>query len=211
MDFKFERFLHVDSSLSAEQQEKVRQMLLKVTRGAEQQLLGDKRREFAEGFFNLIHPDRRQTLAEEISALHSTKDESRFRTQIALLLCEAFYSGILFERGPEKEELVLATHDLGRCSEYLGKAVRHLAVNSGTPQDKLRSMVANTSLGSIHENDFPTGPLKNDFQTIMEKLSTASQPQMLVNIAAMSNEEARSLIEQICRLSDDVWSGLGKT
>jgi hypothetical protein len=33
MDFKFERFLHVDSSLSAEQQEKVRQMLLKVTKG----------------------------------------------------------------------------------------------------------------------------------------------------------------------------------
>jgi hypothetical protein len=211
MDFKFERFLHVDSSLSAEQQEKVRQMLLKVTRGAEQQLLGDKRGEFAEGFFNLIHPDRRQTLAEEISALHSTKDESRFRAQIALLLCEAFYSGILFERGPEKEEFVLATHNLGRCSEYLGKAVRHLAVNSGTPQDKLRSMVANTSFGSIHENDFPTGPLKNDFQAIMEKLSTASQPQVLVNIAAMSNEEARSLIEQICRLSDDIWSGLGKT
>jgi len=186
-------------------------------RGAEQQLLGDKRREFAEEFFNLIHPDRRQTLAGEISALHSTKDESRFRAQIALLLCEAFYSGILFERGPEKEELVLATHNLGRCSEYLGKAVRHLAVNSGTPQDKLRSMVANTSLGSIHENDFPTGPLKNDFQAIMEKLSMASPPQMLVNIAAMSNEEARSLIEQICRLSDDVWSaddvwsGLGKT
>lgn len=211
MDFKFERFLHVDSSLSAEQQEKVRQMLLKVTRGAEQQLLGDTRREFAEEFFNLIHPDRRQTLAEEISALHSTKDESRFRTQIALLLCEAFYSGILFERGPEKEEFVMATHNLGRCSEYLGKAVRHLAVNSGTPQDKLRSMMANTSLGSIHENDFPTGPLKNDFQAIMEKLSTASPPQMLVNIAAMSNEEARSLIEQICRVSDDVWSGLGKT
>jgi len=45
----------------------------------------------------------------------------------------------------------------------------------------------------------------------MEKLSTASQPQVLVNIAAMSNEEARSLIEQICRLSDDIWSGLGKT
>ena len=211
MDFKFERFLHVDSSLSAEQQEKVRLMLLKVTRGVEQQLLGDKRREFAEGFFNLIHPDRRQTLTEEISALHSTKDESRFRTQIALLLCEAFYSGILFERGPEKEEFVMATHNLGRCSEYLGKAVRHLAVNSGTPQDKLRSMVANTSLGSIHENDFPTGPLKNDFQAIMEKLSTASPSQMLVNITAMSNEEARSLIEQICRLSDDVWSGLGKT
>jgi hypothetical protein len=93
---------------------------------------------------------------------------------------------ILFERGPEKEELVMATH-------------------------KLRSMVASASFGSIHENDFPTGPLKNDFQAIMEKLSTASQPQMLVNIAAMSNEEARSLIEQICRLSDDVWSGLGKT
>jgi hypothetical protein len=76
MDFKFERFLHVDSSLSAEQQEKVRQMLLKVTRGAEQQLLGGKRREFAEEFFNLIHPDRRQTLAEEISALHSTKTKA---------------------------------------------------------------------------------------------------------------------------------------
>ena len=72
-------------------------------------------------------------------------------------------------------------------------------------------MMANTSLGSIHENDFPTGPLKNDFQAIMEKLSTASPPQMLVNIAAMSNEEARSLMEQICRVPDDVWSGLGKT
>jgi hypothetical protein len=46
---------------------------------------------------------------------------------------------------------------------------------------------------------------------IVRNPHTASQPQMLVNIAAMSNEEARSLIEQICRLSDDVWSGLGKT
>jgi hypothetical protein len=35
MDFKFERFLHVDSSLSAEQQEKVVQMLLKVSRKAD--------------------------------------------------------------------------------------------------------------------------------------------------------------------------------
>ena len=124
---------------------------------------------------------------------------------------DRFTAIVLIRQRPEKEELVMATHNLSSCSEYLGKAVRHLAVNSGTPQDKLRSMVENTSLGSIHENDFPTGPLKNDFQAIMEKLSTASPPQMLVNIAAMSNEEARSLIEQICRLSDGVWSGLGKT
>jgi hypothetical protein len=58
---------------------------------------------------------------------------------------------------------------------------------------------------------FSNWTAENDFQAIMEKLSTASPSQMLVNITAMSNEEARSLIEQICRLSDDVWSGLGKT
>jgi hypothetical protein len=42
MDFKFERFLHVDSSLSAEQQEKVRQMLLKVPEGQNNNFLGTR-------------------------------------------------------------------------------------------------------------------------------------------------------------------------
>ena len=95
---------------------------------------------------------------------------------------------------------------LGRCSEHLYKAVLHMAVSPGTPKEKLRGVVENTGFGSIAEADFPNGPLRDDFQAIKGKLSTASEPQIVVNIAAMTDEE-----EQIVELSDDVSRALGKT
>ncbi len=98
---------------------------------------------------------------------------------------------------------------LGRCSEHLRKVVRYLALNSGTPKEKLTGMVSNTGFGSIAEVDFPNGSLRDDFQAIKAKLSTATEPKWVVNIAAMSDEQARKVIEQICELSDDVSRALG--
>lgn len=50
--------------------------------------------------------------------------------------------------------------DLERCAEQLRSAVHQLASGSGTPQEKLRGMVANTGFASIEEGDFPKGPLR---------------------------------------------------
>jgi hypothetical protein len=98
---------------------------------------------------------------------------------------------------------------LGRCAEHLRKAVRYLALSSGTPQEKLTSMFNDTGFGSIHKDDFPKGPLKDDFQTITGSLIKASEPQVVVNIRTMTDEQARKVIGQICELSDDVAYALG--
>jgi hypothetical protein len=98
---------------------------------------------------------------------------------------------------------------LGRCAEHLRKAVRHLALNSGTPQEKLTSMYHNTGLGSIYKGDFPNGSLRHDFQAITGQMNDASEPQFMVHIAAMSDQRARRVIEQICKLSDDLSGALG--
>jgi hypothetical protein len=60
MEFKFEKFLHVDPKLSAEEQAEVKAKLLKVMTGAKQQLIGEGRRELAEQFFNVLEPERRK-------------------------------------------------------------------------------------------------------------------------------------------------------
>jgi hypothetical protein len=70
----------------------------------------------------------------------------------------------------------MTTHKLGRCHEHLRKAVKQLAVNSGEPKQKLGSMVGSTGFGSIHESDFPAGPLKTTFLSIKHKLSTTNEP-----------------------------------
>jgi hypothetical protein len=98
---------------------------------------------------------------------------------------------------------------LGRCAEHLRKAVRHLAVGSGTPQEKLTSMYHNTGLGSIYKGDFPNGSLRHDFQAITGQMNDYSELRFMVHIAAMSDERARRVIEQICELSDNVSCALG--
>jgi hypothetical protein len=72
---------------------------------------------------------------------------------------------------------------LGRCSEHLRKALAYMAVSPGTPQEKLRGMVATTGYGSIAEGDFPSGPLRDHFEAITGQMSKSTEPQFLVNIA----------------------------
>ena len=99
---------------------------------------------------------------------------------------------------------------LGRCAEHLRKAVRHLANSSNTSQEKLTSMYNDTGFGGIYTNDFPAGSLRNDYLTITGALIKASEPQVVVNIAAMSDEQARKVIAQICWLAEAVSYALGR-
>jgi hypothetical protein len=99
---------------------------------------------------------------------------------------------------------------LGRCAEQLRKAVRHLANSSDTPQEKLKSMYKDTWFGSICKDDFPNGSLRNDFLTIGGSLIKTNEPQVAVNIAAMSDEQARKVIAQICCLSEAAAYALGR-
>lgn len=92
---------------------------------------------------------------------------------------------------------------LGRCAEQLRKAVFYLAVNSGEPKDKLCSLMLETSFGSLDDNEFPEGNLKQDFQMIMRQLRTKA-PSINESIRTISAEESRNLILQICELSENV-------
>jgi hypothetical protein len=98
---------------------------------------------------------------------------------------------------------------LGRCAEHLRKAVRYLALSSCIPQEQLTSMYHSTGLGSIYKGDFPNGSLRRDFQAITGQMNDRSEPQFMVHIAAMSDERARKVIEQIRELSADVSCALG--
>ncbi|HWY42640.1 MAG TPA: hypothetical protein VNX66_04040 [Candidatus Sulfotelmatobacter sp.] len=104
MEFKFEEFTFIDPKLSAEEQAEVKAGMLKVMTGAKQQLIGDKRREMAENFVNMLEPERKKKLEEEISALHTTKDEARFRVQVLLLLSEAFVGGVAYGQSVLKKD-----------------------------------------------------------------------------------------------------------
>ena len=98
---------------------------------------------------------------------------------------------------------------LGRCAEHLRYAVRYLANSSCAPQEKLRGMY-DTGFGSIWQDDFPDGSLKDDYLTIRGSLIKADEPKAAVNIAGMSDEQARTVISQICSLSQAVAYLLGK-
>jgi hypothetical protein len=99
---------------------------------------------------------------------------------------------------------------LGRGAEQLRYAVRHLANSSGTPREKLTSMHNDTWFGSICQDDFPDGSLRSGYLTIRGSLSKAGEPQVAVNIAAMSDEQAGKVIAQICWLSEAVAYALGR-
>jgi hypothetical protein len=76
--------------------------------------------------------------------------------------------------------------DLGRCGEHLRKAVAYLAVNSGTPQENLAAMLTHTGFGSIIKDDFPSGPMRDDYLAIRGTLTNDSAPQIAVNVAAIN-------------------------
>jgi hypothetical protein len=99
---------------------------------------------------------------------------------------------------------------LARCAEHLRKAVRHLAHSSDTPQEKLKSMYEDTRFGSISEDDFPSDSLRKDFLTIRGSLIKSREPQVVVNIAALPDEQAPEVIQQICSLSQAAAYALGR-
>ena len=70
-------------------------------------------------------------------------------------------------------------------------------------------MYVDTRFGSICEDDFLEGALK-DYLTIRGSLTKASEPQAVVNIAAMSDDQAQKVIRKICRLSESVAYALGR-
>jgi hypothetical protein len=110
-----------------------------------------------------------------------------------------------------KKERPVATWNLGRCAEQLGSAVRHLANGSGTPQKKLAAMYIETQFGRIYDGDFPQGTLRNGFQTVMANLRDDYAPKAVVAvIAAMSDEQTRKVIANICGLSHAVAYALGR-
>jgi hypothetical protein len=99
---------------------------------------------------------------------------------------------------------------LADCAENLRKAVRFLANSSCAPREKLAGMYNNTAFGSIRQDDFLDGSLKTDYLTIIGSLIKADEPKVAVNIAAMSEEQARTVIEQICSLSQAAAYALGR-
>ena len=67
-----------------------------------------------------------------------------------------------------------------------------------------------TEFGSIWHDDFPDGPLKDDYLTIIGSLIKTDEPKVTVNIAAMSDDQARTVIQQICSLSQATAYALGR-
>ena len=93
---------------------------------------------------------------------------------------------------------------LKRCSEHLRKAVAHLSVIPGTPQEKLRGMVSKTRFGSIAEDEFPSGPLRFAFHAIAAQMAEHTETQQFGGIMSMADERAQRVIKQIGELSDAV-------
>jgi hypothetical protein len=71
-------------------------------------------------------------------------------------------------------------------------------------------MYNNTSFGSIRQDDFLDGSSKDDYLMIIGSLIKADELKVAVNIAAMSEEQARTVIEQICSLSQAAAYALGR-
>lgn len=106
MVFKLQQFMWVDPKLSPELKAQVIENLQRVSQGAAQNFIGQKRRELADGFLQVLDVDRRKQLEEQIATLHGIKDAARFKTQLLLLLVEAFYGGVVIGRDlnePESE------------------------------------------------------------------------------------------------------------
>jgi hypothetical protein len=104
----------------------------------------------------------------------------------------------------------LMENRLAHCTEHLRKAVRHLAHSSDAPQEKLKNMYEDTRFGGICEDDFPGGSLRDDFLTIRGSLVKTCEPQVVVNIAAMSDEQALEVMQKICSLSQAAAYALGR-
>jgi chemotaxis family two-component system response regulator Rcp1 len=98
---------------------------------------------------------------------------------------------------------------LARSAESLRRAVRYLANSSCAPKEKLMG-VYDTEFGSIWHDDFPGGSLKDDYLTIISSIVNPDEPKAAANIAAMSDEQARTVIQQICSLSQATAYALGR-
>jgi hypothetical protein len=66
--------------------------------GAKQKYVGEVKQVAAEEFWVKLSPETKGRLEEEISSLHTIKDEKRFRVRFLLLLYEAFINGKIFEQ-----------------------------------------------------------------------------------------------------------------
>jgi hypothetical protein len=99
---------------------------------------------------------------------------------------------------------------LAACAENLRKAVRYLANSSCTPQQKLIGMYNEGGFGRICQDDLPEGFLKDDYLTIRDSLIKTDEPNSMAKIAAMSDEQARKVMDQICSLSGAVSYVLGE-
>jgi hypothetical protein len=63
--------------------------------------------------------------------------------------------------------------------------------------------------GSIAEGNFPSGPPRCEFEAITGQMSKYTEPQFVVSIASMCDKRARSVIQQVRALRDDVSRALG--
>ena len=102
----------------------------------------------------------------------------------------------------------MLTDQLARCSALLRKAVAYMSAIPGTPQEKLRGMVAKTGFGSLSEYEFPSGTLRDNFHAIAGQISDDPESRF-DSIKAMSDERARRVIDQISKLSNAVSDALG--
>src|ERR1022692_2775289 len=104
MEMKFEKTMWVSSDLSPKQQAEVRKKLETFTRGAEQQIIGTERKKIIDEFIGMIEPARRAVLEDEIARLHQVEDKDRFRTQLLMMMIDAFGGGYCFAKGINREE-----------------------------------------------------------------------------------------------------------
>jgi hypothetical protein len=105
-------------------------------------------------------------------------------------------NGATVSTRPNSKEKAIVQEHLGRCSEHLRKAVAYISGTQGTPQEKLRNMVAKTGFGGMAEYDFPKRRLIDDFQAIADQMSKDTESR-LDSISTMCDERARRVIEQI--------------
>ena len=63
-------------------------------KGMWQHEMGKARKQVADAFIKLVHPDRIGLVEEQIAALQSVKNPAKFRTEVILLLADAFQGGL---------------------------------------------------------------------------------------------------------------------
>jgi hypothetical protein len=82
-------------------------------------------------------------------------------------------SGTLREIAVCTKAKAIVKEHLARCAERLRYAVRYLANSSCGPQEKLTRMYRDTRFGTVCEDDFLDGSLKNAYLAIRGSLIKA--------------------------------------